>query len=344
MADKTEKTGAKKGEKSKKTTESDTTKQQRITQLGLKTTPISTRSMTVLDKTPGNCAKKSSRESPLYGAPEMVDTDELTAIQESLNEIKGTMVKKSDIEEIVSAILCKLREEIKTEIKEEIKEEIKAEIKEEIANELEQKLDENSKQFNTMTKEMSDGFSLDFNNLQEKFHKQASEFREMSQKLKKCLFTAEAALKLSNSNQQYSQKNNIKFTNWKENKTEKLREDLIQILKSTVGIELDPHDVLEIHRIPGGGAQNGPRPVIAKFRNSETKIRVIRKRQDAQLKKHFFMHDHLTTMNGHLIRDLNNDDRIDQAWYFNGKVFALDNKGKRHKFDVLDQIGDKLRT
>lgn len=49
----------------------------------------------------------------------MVDTDELTAIQESLNEIKGTMIKKSDIEEIVSGILFKLRKEIKTEIKEE---------------------------------------------------------------------------------------------------------------------------------------------------------------------------------------------------------------------------------
>lgn len=62
-----------------------------------------------------------SRESPPDGAPETVDTDELTAIQESLNEIKVTMVKKSDIEEIVLAIVSKLKEEIKTEIKEEIK-------------------------------------------------------------------------------------------------------------------------------------------------------------------------------------------------------------------------------
>lgn len=68
--------------------------------------------------------------------------------------------------------MSKLKEEIKTEIKEEIKEEIKAEIKAEIANGLEQKLDENSKRFNTMTKEMSDGFNLDFDYLREKLHKQ----------------------------------------------------------------------------------------------------------------------------------------------------------------------------
>lgn len=78
--------------------------------------------------------------------------------------------------------MSKLREEIKTEIKEEIKEEIKVEMKEEIANELVQKLDENSKHFNTIIKEMSDGFNQDFNNLEEKFHKQTWVFREMSKK------------------------------------------------------------------------------------------------------------------------------------------------------------------
>lgn len=48
------------------------------------------------------------------------------------------------------------------------------------------------------------------------------------------------------------------------------------------------------------------------------------------------MYDYFIIMNGYLICDLNNDDRIDQVWYFNGKVFVLDIKGKRYKFDVLD--------
>lgn len=117
---------------------------------------------------------------------------------------------------------------------------------------------------------------------------------------------------------------------------EKFREDFIQILKLMVGIELDLYDVLEIYRIFGGGVQNGLRFVIVKFRNFEIKIRVICKRQDVQLKKYFFMYDYFIIMNGYLICDLNNDDRIDQVWYFNGKVFVLDIKGKRYKFDVLD--------
>lgn len=89
-------------------------------------------------------------------------------------------------------------------------------------------------------------------------------------------------------------------------------------------------------RCCGGGVQNGLRFVIVKFRNFEIKIRVICKRQDVQLKKYFFMYDYFIIMNGYLICDLNNDDRIDQVWYFNGKVFVLDIKGKRYKFDVLD--------
>lgn len=61
-----------------------------------------TRSSTVSNKTLGDCAQKRISESPSDGDPERFDTDELTAVQESLNEIKGTMVKKkSDITEIL---------------------------------------------------------------------------------------------------------------------------------------------------------------------------------------------------------------------------------------------------
>lgn len=55
------------------------------------------------------------------------------------------------------------------------------------------------------------------------------------------------------------------------------------------------------------------------------------------------MHDHLTPLNAKLIRDLKDDSRIHPTWYYNGKVFALDNEGNRHKFDILDDITEKLK-
>ena len=100
-------------------------------------------------------------------------------------------------------------------------------------------------------------------------------------------------IKVANQTQQYSQKTNIKFLKWEENKKENLRDDLVKILKLTVDLDINPDDILAIHRTPGGD-QRGPRPVIAKFKNTETKVKVIRKRQDEQLKKHFSMYDHLT--------------------------------------------------
>ena len=73
-----------------------------------------------------------------------------------------------------------------------------------------------------------------------------------------------------------------KFHKLGEVKTENFRDDLIKILRTTVGLDLDPKYILDIHKIPWE-ARKGPRPVIAKFRTSETKIKIILKRQNDQL-------------------------------------------------------------
>ena len=60
---------------------------------------------------------------------EMIDTGEMKIIQESLREIKDTMVMKSDTKDIVSAISSEVKGEIKEEIISEIKGEIKKSLK-----------------------------------------------------------------------------------------------------------------------------------------------------------------------------------------------------------------------
>ena len=150
------------------------------------------------------------------------------------------------------------------------------------------------------------------------------------------------ALQLSNQNQQYSQKSNIKFLGWKENKNEDLRTDLCTILRQKAGVELDPRDVLAIHRLPNG-RQSGPRPVIAKFASTELKVTVIKKRSNEELKKCFLMVDHITSKNAQLINTLKQHPQILSAWFYNGKVFALDKENVRHKFDILDSVDDKIR-
>lgn len=62
-----------------------------------------------------------------------------------------------------------------------------------------------------------------------------------------------------------------------------LRDDICHKLKTTVNIDLAPADVIAIHLVQGG-AREGPRPVITKFRDTETKVKVIKKRSQDKLK------------------------------------------------------------
>lgn len=214
------------------------------------------------------------------------------------------MVKNADIKDIVTKIVS----EIKTEIKKEIVEEVKATLTQELTEsvtvqvktEFENKIDSKTKEFESHTKDIADGVNMDLTALREKFHDQLKELRTFKDSLKRYQAMMETALTLVNNNQQYSQKNNIKFLGWKEQRQENLREDLSSIMREAAGVTIDPSDILEIHRIPG--AQGKTRPVIAKFRNLEVKVKIIKNRSKEEVKKRFLMFDHITQMNSELLR------------------------------------------
>lgn len=80
-------------------------------------------------------------------------------------------------------------------------------------------------------------------------------------------------------------------------------------MKQAAGVTIEPSDILEIHRIPG--QQGRIRPVIAKLRNSDSKIKKnLKKRSKQGVKKHFIMYDHITDQNAELLRQLKQDERI----------------------------------
>lgn len=330
------------------------TPDKKLVQLSLHKVPDSIRNALVSDKTAPKKQKRvdsSDNDSPLGASPGVSGISvDLKSIHDSLSDISENMVKKSEMKVMITSILEKMKNDIKEEIitdvkkslLQEIKEKTTLEIKTAVKEEFEQKIETKTNEYESHVKDISDGFNLDFETLREKFSNQARELRSMMDNLKYIQHTSENALTLANQNQQYSQKNNIKFLKWEEKQTENLRDDLCHILKSTINIDLAPADVIAIHRVPGG-ARDGPRPVIAKFRDTETKVKVIKNRSQDKLKKHFIMFDHLTPMNAKLMRDLKDDPRIHSAWHFNGKVFALDNDGKRHKFDILDNVSEKLK-
>lgn len=318
----------------------------RLVQLNLQSVSSSIKSAHISDKRPSKVQRTSSSDT------EPINTDvfdELKSIQESLLEIRATMMKKDDIKNIVTDIVSEIKGELKkeiiteviTEVKDTLTKELSTTVTTQVKDEFIKEIDEKSKIFESRTKEIADGMNMDMNDLKEKFHEQLAELRYLKANLQEYKSLTVTAYTQANQNMQYSQKNNIKFIGWKEKAQEDLRSDLIAIMKQTTGVTVEPSDILEIHRIPG--EQGRIRPVIAKLRNSDSKIKIIKHRSKDGVKSHFKMYDHITHQNAELLRQLNKDERIQSSWYYNGKIFALDNQGVRHKFDILDSIDKKLK-
>lgn len=80
-----------------------------------------------------------------------------------------------------------------------------------------QKIETKTNEYESHVKDISDGFNLDFETLREKLNNQA---RELRSNLKYIEHTSETVLTLAYQNQQYTQKNNIKFLEWEEKQTE----------------------------------------------------------------------------------------------------------------------------
>lgn len=124
-------------------------------------------------------------------------------------------------------------------------------------------IDENSKIFESRTKEIADGTNMDMNDKKEKVHEHLAELRNLKANLQQYKSLTVITYAQASKNMQYSQKNNIKFIRWKEKTQEDLRSNLIAIMKQTAGVTIDPIDILEIHHIPG--EQGMSRPVIVKL-------------------------------------------------------------------------------
>lgn len=113
-------------------------------------------------------------------------------------------------------------------------------------------------------------------------------------------------------------------------------------MKEMVNVDLLLVDILVIYWVLGGG-RGVFRLVIVKFCDIDIKIWIIKNCLVEKVKKYFIMYDYLILLNVKLICDFKDDFRIYLIWYYNGKVFVLDNEGNRYKFDILDDIIEKLK-
>ena len=155
---------------------------------------------------------------------------------------------------------------------------------------------------------------------------------------------AKEALQMSNYNQQYSRKFNIKIMNYPEKTVENLRDEFVKnIVKDKLDVRIEPSEIQAIHRIPGKDGEI--RPVIVKLVNSEVKYRIMKEKKklpkepEGRLK----LVDDVTRHNMGLITRLWKCDKIESAWYYNCAVYAKTKSGRRMKFDIFDDISKKIK-
>ena len=105
-------------------------------------------------------------------------------------------------------------------------------------------------------------------------------------------------------------------------------------------VKVDSSEIQAIHRIPGKIGE--ARPVIVKLVNSEVKYRIMRAKKNLPKKETVRLVDDVTKHNMGLITRLRNCKELESAWYFNCSVYGKTFDEKRIKFDIFDDINNKI--
>ncbi|CAC5373871.1 unnamed protein product [Mytilus coruscus] len=216
---------------------------------------------------------KQNKRSHSDVANESVEGTDLTGIQNDLSEIKkslqGTvtktdlnsamvnLVQQKDLKSLVSDIVQKLLDHFEEKITSKFECKIR-----EATGKLDDKLDT---------------LMIENQNLRERIRAKDKVIDNLVEKVGDINNRSIDAMKLANYNEQYSRKHNIRMLNFPEKRGENLKKAFVELVNSDLNVNIEPSDVLGIHRIPG--KEGYQKPVIVKVRNTDTKIRIMRQKK-----------------------------------------------------------------
>ncbi|CAG2209172.1 unnamed protein product [Mytilus edulis] len=224
-----------------------------------------------------------------------------------INSDLESLVKQSDLKELVTSIVSQLLNTLKDSI----------------TAEFNIKLREKTGQL----QDNVDSLNLENHLLKEKLREKEIKIKELDEKVEDC------NLRTQHSHCELSRKKN----------NEHLHAEFINLIKKDLKINLEPTDLIAIHRIPG--KEGAIRPIIAKVRNTDTKIKIMRSKKG--LKKDIKFHDDITQKNLGLMSRLNLTGKLENVWFYNCSVYGKHQNSKsgnlRIKFDLFDNIEEKIR-
>ncbi len=143
--------------------------------------------------------------------------------------------------------------------------------------------------------------------------------------------------------EQYSRKNNVRIYGLHESKDE----DVFQTVSTSVFPKLPAeasfklHDVDNMHRLGGAVASTQPRQIIIKFVTHHAKMNFLRQRKSLK-GSGISLSDDLTAQNFKLLRELQTNSDVYQAWSWDSKMYvrnSADSRPKqvRQRTDILSQ-------
>lgn len=245
--------------------------------------------------------------------------------KDDLDKVTRDLVKTSDLEEMVTGIVKKLFSKFESTMEKKLNEKLTK-----MQNEIEKK----DKEMN----EKIEAISIENENLQKQLDKCFNQNSSLKQELTYTTRLARSVDMSSNYNEQYSRKNNIKVFHFPRKENQNLRKDFIELVKNELNVTLTERDVVAIHRLP---SPQEPRPLIVKCFNTDVKRSLMRVRKELSGKVKFV--DDVTTRNMRLITRLEDTGNFDQVWYFNCNVYARTMEGLQLKFNLYDDINQRLR-
>ena len=272
-----------------------------------------------------------------------VDCSELT---KDLQDIKNVMkentsalkevVKKTDIEQIVTNIVQKLLDNFRDEIRKEFNEQIKQATESQL-----QELEKLKADFEQATQSQSqeiEKLKADIVRLTKKGIDQHMDIDNLRGDIDYTFNRVEEVTSMANYNEQYSRKSNIKIMNFKVDKEDNLKENFVKMVKDDLKVNVEKTDVIAIHRLKKIGT--GVAPVIVKVINSDIKTKIMRNRK--MTKGNVRLYDDITSKNRDLYYRLKDHKDIETAYFFNCYIYGRTTDGLKIRFDIHDDIQSKI--
>lgn len=171
---------------------------------------------------------------------------------------------------------------------------------------------------------------------------------ELSMELEAVRAETRETLLVSNDNEQYSRRNNVRLCGLKPEASEDCRAAAVRFIKNTLHVPSVSEADIDVAHMTAGSVQSTAsqqkRPtMLVRFCRRDARDLVIRSRRILK-GTHFAVTEDLTMLNVKTMNRLRNHEQVRSTWSWNGKIFAILSNGKKALVRPFQPTDELLRS